>query len=366
MLDNHDESFDDRLLPPLLELQDLHVRFSSLAGRVQAVRGVSLRVEMGETLGLVGETGCGKSVTAAALMGLIACPPGRVAARELRFRGRNLLGPVDRQLISHHSEGHRPLFGEALESVRGHSMTMVFQDPSAALNPTFPVGDMLMAVLRHHHPDLEEVEREERAIEWLEMVGLPRPSELLACYPHQLSGGMKQRIAIALALAPHPLLLLADEPTTALDVTVQAQVLALLRGMQKATGFGMIMITHDLGVVAETCHRVAVMYAGRVVEEAPVQALFDEPAHPYTRGLFRARPALGVSKEQRLEAIPGAVPPATRLPSGCAFHPRCPRAAERCRTQTPVLTPVHTGDPSHRSACFYPLAGSPPGPEDQP
>ena len=360
------ESFDDSLLPPLLEVRDLHVRFSSLAGRVQAVRGVSLRVEKGETLGLVGETGCGKSVTASALMGLIASPPGRVAAHAMRFRGRNLLGPVDRGLISGHSLAHRPLYLEALESVRGGGMSMIFQDPSAALNPTFPVGDMLLAVLRRHHPDLDEGEREERAIEWLELVGLPRPSELLRCFPHQLSGGMKQRIAIALALAPHPSLVLADEPTTALDVTVQAQVLALLRSMQDATGFGLIMITHDLGVVAETCHRVAIMYAGRIVEEASVTTLFDEPAHPYTQGLFRARPALGVSKHQRLQAIPGAVPPPTRFPPGCAFHPRCPRAGERCKTQTPVLSAVRVEDPRHQVACFYPLVGEPPTPEDQP
>ncbi|MBM3463492.1 MAG: ABC transporter ATP-binding protein [Armatimonadetes bacterium] len=327
----------------VLELRDLHVYFHTLGGRVHAVRGVDLEVRPGETLGLVGETGCGKSATASALMGLIAEPPGEVLASRLHFRGKDLLAGA-----ASGRDRLRRLSATAVAEVRGGGISMIFQDPSAALNPVFSVVDPIRAVLRHHLM-LDAPRAQTRALEWLAHVGLPDPEAVAGKYPHQLSGGMKQRVAIAMALAPEPALVLADEPTTALDVTVQAQVLALLRGLQEETRIGLLFITHDLGIVAEMCHRVAVMYAGRVVEEAPVKELFEAPRHPYTRGLFAARPTLHGGRE-RLAAIPGAVPPPSAIPSGCPFHPRCPRAQAKCAAQMPVLE----GDP-HRAACFFPV-----------
>jgi peptide/nickel transport system ATP-binding protein len=334
----------------LLEVGGLEVSFDTPGGRVAAVRGVSLRVGRGETLGVVGETGSGKSVTTSALMGLLPMPPAHVRAERLTFDGRTLL------------RGER-LDISAVERERGRGMAMIFQDPSSALNPVFPIGDPLKAVLARH-AGLRGARANARAVELLDHVGLPDPAHLLGRYPHQLSGGQKQRAAIAMALAARPALLIADEPTTALDATVQAQVLALLKTLQRETGVAMIFISHDLGVVSRVCARVAVMYAGRIVEEAPVERLFAAPAHPYTRGLFAARPTLRrpsmlgegalVPARERIPllAIPGSVPPLSRLPAGCAFHPRCRLATGRCAAEAPGLEEVRSGG---RVACFHPV-----------
>lgn len=335
----------------LLELKNLQVSFDTPGGRVKAVRGVSLSLERAETLGIVGETGSGKSVTTSALMGLLAMPPAHISAEHLQFDGRTLL------------RGTR-LDMRAVEAARGRGMGMIFQDPSSALNPVFPIGDLMLAVLARH-ASLRGQAARARAIELLEQVGLPEPARQLGRYPHEMSGGMKQRAAIATALAARPAMLIADEPTTALDATVQAQVLALLRKLQEDTGIAMIFISHDLGVVSRVCSRVAVMYAGRIVEEAPVARLFSTPAHPYTRGLFTARPVLRrpsllaeaasqVPARDRIPllAIPGAVPPLSELPSGCAFHPRCRLASGRCATDVPPLEKVTGGG---RVACFHPV-----------
>ncbi len=346
----------------LLEVRGLNVSFDA----VRVVHDIDLTLERGETLGIVGETGSGKSVSSSALMGLLPVPPARVRAATLSFDGRSLLRGNELDL-------------RAVGRERGRGMAMIFQDPSSALNPLFTIGDVLMAVIRRHRK-LRGTALRTCAVELLEAVGLPSPSHILDSYPHQLSGGMKQRTAIAMTLAAKPSLLIADEPTTALDATVATQVLALLADLQRESGVAMLFISHDLGVVSRVCSRVAVMYAGRIVEEAPVDTLFRAPSHPYTRGLFAARPHLRLPSmlgERRVEhherrallAIPGSVPTPAQLPAGCAFHPRCYHATADCNARVPVLETLPTPPQAltghselhpARVACFHPVLNAPP------
>lgn len=293
----------------LLEIDRLEVAFDTRAGTVQALRGVSLSLAKGETLGLVGESGSGKSVTAQALMGLIDVP-GRIAGGSILWR--------DKPLSQHENTG-----------IRGREMAMVFQNPMTSLNPLMTVGSQIQEVLRKHL-GLSQKAARERAAEVLAAVGISGVQRRLDQYPHEFSGGMRQRVMIAMAIACEPQLLIADEPTTALDVTVQAQILELLAGLQERMGLSIILITHDLGIVAGLCHRVAVMYAGQIIEIGPVDDIFEAPAHPYTQGLIRSTPRLD-AVEDRLIAIDGAPPALRHPPEGCAFAPRCPIAAEECK-----------------------------------
>ena len=314
----------------LLSIENLRTYFYTDAGVARAVDGVSFHIDAGETVGLVGESGSGKSVTALSLLRLIA-PPGRIEAdSRLMFEGRDLLKLSD----------------EDMRRVRGNRIAMIFQEPMTALNPVFTVGDQIAEVSRVH----ERASRKaawKRAVEMLELVGIPAPEERAKEYPHQLSGGMRQRVVIAMALVMRPALVIADEPTTALDVTIQAQILDLLKDLQQRFGTSILLITHDMGVVAETASRVMVMYGGEIVEEAPVARIFAAPHHPYTEGLLGAMPRVGQERE-RLRTIPGTVPPPTNWPSGCRFHDRCPYAWERTEKEHPPLYEVETG---HRSRC---------------
>jgi len=315
---------------PLLEVRNLHTVFDTDDGLVRAVNGVSFPVKSGETLGVVGESGCGKSVTAFSIMRLIPSPPGRITEGEIRFRGRDLLSLPE----------------EEMRRLRGNDISMIFQEPMTALNPVYTVGDQIGEAVRVHRK-VGKKEARERSLEMLEQVGIPSPRQRLDEYPHQLSGGMRQRVMIAMALACRPALLLADEPTTALDVTIQAQILDLLQRLQEEMGMSIVLITHDLGVVAEVADRVAVMYGGRVVEQAPVRELFASPKHPYTIGLLESIPRMSDDTE-RLRVIPGTVPPPVALPPGCTFHPRCPFRYERCVSAEPELEDVAS---SHRVRC---------------
>ena len=321
----------------LLEIQDLVTAFHTPAGRVPAVDGVSLSLERGRTLGLVGESGCGKSVTAMSVLGLVASP-GRIE------RGRILLeidgDPVN--LVT--------LPEKRLRKLRGGRVGMIFQEPMTSLNPVFTIGDQVSETVRLHRRSTRR-EARERALELLTLVGIADPRRRLDEYPHQLSGGMRQRIMIAIALACEPELLIADEPTTALDVTIQAQILELLADLRRRLGMAILLITHDLGVVAETCDEVAVMYAGRIVERAPAAELFANPLHPYTIGLLAARPDHRAGGEGPLAAIPGMVPQPRDFPSGCRFHPRCRHAREPwCVVEQPLLREV---EPNHFAACHF-------------
>jgi oligopeptide/dipeptide ABC transporter ATP-binding protein len=316
---------------PLLEVRNLRTRFETFAGTVDALEGVSFTLDRGEILGLVGETGCGKSVTALSLMRLVPDPPGRIVGGSIIFKGRDLLGLPER----------------AMAEVRGRQMAMVYQEPMAALNPVFTVGDVIAEVITHHR-GLRKPEALAEAAEGLRLVGMPEPAEAVRRYPHELSGGMRQRALIALAVACRPDLLIADEPTTALDVTIQAQILRLIRDLRARLGLGVLLITHDLGVVAQLCDRVAVMYAGAIVEYGAVREIFHRPQHPYTQGLLAAIPRLRETGPPRLQAIEGTVPSLFDLPPGCRFHPRCPYARDVCRREAPP--PVRTaGD--HEVAC---------------
>jgi oligopeptide/dipeptide ABC transporter ATP-binding protein len=317
---------------PLLAVRALRTTFETDAGLAVAVDGVSFDVGTGEAVGLVGESGCGKSVTALSLLRLVR-PPGAIdAGSEIRFDGADLLTLDD----------------TAIRHVRGARISMVFQEPMTALNPVHPVGDQVAEVVRAHGGGSRDAMT--RAIEMLRLTGIPDPATRARQYPHQLSGGMRQRVMIAMALVMHPALVIADEPTTALDVTVQAQILELLADLRARFGTALLLITHDLGVIAESTSRVIVMYAGEIVEEAPVTALFAAPHHPYTRGLMAAIPRLddARSRRHRLADIPGAVPPATAWPAGCRFRARCPSAWERCATEHPPLYRVGDG---HVSRC---------------
>jgi len=322
-------------LTELLEIEGLRTVFRQPSGEVPAVDGVDLTVERGETLGIVGESGCGKSALSLSIMRLIA-PPGRISAGRILFDGADLL----------------LLPPAAMREIRGNRIAMIFQEPMTSLNPAFTVGRQLTEAMRAHDRSLSARSLRGRAVEALAHVRIPAPERRLDEYPHQLSGGMRQRVMIAMALACRPDLLIADEPTTALDVTVQAEILALLGDLQRETGMAIILITHDLGVVAETADKVAVMYAGRIIEQGPVAALFDDPQHPYTLGLLGSIPRLEQTRE-RLLAIEGAVPPPFALPSGCRFHPRCVFAAPECAETDPKLVSVGTGSAAHhRAACL--------------
>ncbi|HJQ22160.1 MAG TPA: ABC transporter ATP-binding protein [Gemmatimonadaceae bacterium] len=314
----------------LLSLENLRTYFYTEAGVARAVDGVSFQVNAGETVGIVGESGCGKSVTALSILRLIA-PPGRIEPdSHMVFEGRDLL-----QLSEHD-----------MRRVRGNRISMIFQEPMTALNPVFTVGDQIAEVARIHERASKRAAWT-RAIEMLELVGIPAPAERAKEYPHQMSGGMRQRVVIAMALVMKPALVIADEPTTALDVTIQAQILDLLKDLQQRFGTSILMITHDMGVVAETCSRVIVMYGGEVVEEAPVDRIFARPHHPYTEGLLGAMPKVG-QELARLQTIPGTVPPPTRWPAGCRFHDRCQYAWERNAHEHP---PLYEIGPGHRSRC---------------
>jgi peptide/nickel transport system ATP-binding protein/oligopeptide transport system ATP-binding protein len=316
---------------PLLSVRGLSISFERDGRRARAADGVSFDVAPGETLALVGESGCGKSVTALGILRLIPEPPGRIEGGEVLFRGRDLL---------------RLPAGD-LRAVRGREIALVFQDPMTSLNPVFTVGEQIAESVRAHTRASARAARA-RAVSLLERVGIASPAERARCYPHQLSGGMKQRAMIAMALACEPALLIADEPTTALDVTVQAQIIEVLRKLREETGLAVLLITHDMGVVAELADRVAVMYAGRIVEEAPASGLFDRPLHPYTAGLFASLPRLHAPKEP-LHAIPGEVPDLFGYPSGCRFRPRCPLAVEACAAAVP---PLADAAPGRRTACI--------------
>lgn len=317
---------------PLLEIRDLRTYFHTDDGVARAVDGVNYAIGAGETLGVVGESGCGKSVTAMSILQLIPQPPGKIVGGEIIFKGKNLLD-----------------FGEAeMRKIRGNEISVIFQEPMTSLNPVFQVGDQIGEALRLHQ-GLSASEARKKTIDLLGLVGIPSPGTRVDEYPHQLSGGMKQRVMIAMALACGPSLLIADEPTTALDVTIQAQILELLRKLQEQEGMAILLITHDLGVVAENADYVVVMYAGKIVEYAPVDQLFDDPKHPYTIGLFRSLPRLG-EKLDRLEVIDGNVPNPLEFPSGCKFWPRCSRATDLCRRDEPQLEELQ---PGHTAACHH-------------
>ena len=311
---------------PLLSVRGLSVAF----GGVEVVDSISFEVDRGEVLGVVGESGCGKSVTALALMGLLP-KMAHLEAETLRLDGEDLLGAREARL----------------RALRGATMSMIFQEPMTALNPVLTIGGQIVETIRKHDRFSRRAARE-RAVEMLARVGIPGPAERMGDFPHQLSGGMRQRVMIAMAIACNPKLLIADEPTTALDVTIQAQILELLRGLQEELGMGIVMITHDLGVVSSFSDRVVVMYAGRIVEAATAASIFERPAHPYTRGLLASLPSTEEDRP-RLSAIPGTVPPPFAFPSGCRFRPRCAHAAPRCAEVVPPLEPVGTG---HRAACI--------------
>jgi len=318
----------------LLRIEGLKTYFHTDDGTAKAVDGVNYAIKPGETLGVVGESGSGKSVTALSILQLLPMPPGKFEGGRILFRGEDLLTADE----------------ERLREIRGNEIAMIFQEPMTALNPVFTVGDQIGETVRLHQ-GLDAEAARERSIEMLRRVGIPAPEQRVDEYPHQLSGGMRQRVMIAMAMACDPSLLIADEPTTALDVTIQAQILDLIKELQEEAGMSVLLITHDLGVVAETAHHVAVMYAGRVVEYASADEIFDRPRHPYTIGLMRSLPDLAVAGE-RLTTIPGIVPSATNFPSGCRFRTRCPLATDLCTGEVPALAPVDTGS-AHTAACHH-------------
>ncbi|MEV0849322.1 ABC transporter ATP-binding protein [Streptomyces sp. NPDC049954] len=324
---------------PLLEVRDLHVEFHTRDGVAKAVNGVNYSVEAGETLAVLGESGSGKSVTAQAVMGILDMPPGRIPQGEILFRGQDML----------------TMSAEERRRIRGQKIAMIFQDALSSLNPVLSVGWQLGEMFRVHQ-GMSRKDAKAKAVELMDRVNIPAAASRVGDYPHQFSGGMRQRIMIAMALALEPDLIIADEPTTALDVTVQAQVMDLLAELQREYHMGLVLITHDLGVVADVADKIAVMYAGRIVETAPVHELYKRPAHPYTRGLLDSIPRLD-QKGQELYAIKGLPPNLTRIPPGCAFNPRCPRAQDICRTEVPPLHPVTERDgaelPGRGSACHF-------------
>ncbi|MBA2670971.1 MAG: ABC transporter ATP-binding protein [Gemmatimonadetes bacterium] len=321
---------------PILKVENLRTYFRTEAGVARAVDGVSFHVNPGETLGIVGESGSGKSVTSLSVMGLIPKPPGQIQeGSRILFRGS---GGVE-DLVA--------LPEDRMRAIRGNDIAMIFQEPMTSLNPVFKVGDQISESLRLHQ-GLNKKAARERAIEMLQLVGIPSPRQRVDEYPHQLSGGMRQRVMIAMALACDPKLLIADEPTTALDVTIQAQILELLNRLQQELGMSIILITHDLGVVAETCDRVIVMYAGQVFEEGSVQDVFTDPQNPYTEGLLRSIPRLG-SGGGRLAVIPGVVPSPMEWPTGCRFHDRCPYGWDKTREEEPPLFEI---GPGRKSKCW--------------
>jgi peptide/nickel transport system ATP-binding protein len=321
---------------PLLEVRDLTTEFRTDSMTFRAVDGVSFAIPKGKTVGLVGESGCGKSVTALSILRLVADPPGRIAGGEVRYGGKDLLALPEREM----------------RAIRGNKISMIFQEPMTSLNPVINAGEQVAEAVRLHQ---RKSRRDAAAatVEMFRLVGIPSPEDRVRAYPHQLSGGMRQRVMIAMALACRPDLLIADEPTTALDVTIQAQILDLLARLQAELGMAILLITHDLGVVAETCEDVIVMYAGRIVEHAPVADIFASPRHPYTAGLLRSVPRLG-DHAARLQEIPGTVPPPGALPKGCKFQDRCPSVQDKCRAEEPPL------DGEDRQVrCWFPVSTAP-------
>ena len=314
----------------LLNITDLIIHFSTYKSVVKAIQGVSLTMHKGETLGIVGESGCGKSVTASAILQLIPCPPGKIVSGEIWFEGENILAKSETEM----------------RQIRGKTISMIFQDPMTALNPVFTVGDQIVTVIRLHQK-VDKKEARVRAADMLSMVGLSDPVATLKKYPHEMSGGMSPRIMIAMALSCRPSLLIADEPTTALDVTVQAQILQLMRNLKKEIDTSIMLITHDLGVIAKMCENVAVMYAGRIVEYGSLRHIFKNPGHPYTQGLLSSTLKLGEEKD-RLEIIEGTVPDLSKLPPGCLFNPRCSQAEAICSHKVPGTVEIEKG---HVIAC---------------
>lgn len=319
----------------LLRLEDLKTYFHTEDGVVKAVDGVTFEIYKGETLGVVGESGCGKSVTSLSIMRLIPNPPGKIAGGKIWFDGEDLVNKTDAEM----------------RKIRGNDISMIFQEPMTSLNPVFTVG-MQIAEAIILHQKVSKKEALAKAVEMLKKVGIPSPEKRVHDYPHQLSGGMRQRVMIAMALSCNPKLLIADEPTTALDVTIQAQILELMKELKDEYNTAIMLITHDLGVVAEVCQRVAVMYAGKVVEYADVETIFGRPQHPYTWGLLRSIPKLD-GNVKRLEVIDGVVPNPLHLPTGCAFHPRCRFATDQCKEREPEIAELRSG---HSVRCWYPEA----------
>ena len=329
VLDGHADLDPDA---PLLEVEDLHVEFRTREGVAKAVNGVSYSVDSGETLAVLGESGSGKSVTAQAIMGILDSPPGLVTGGQVRFQGVDMLRLPD----------------EDRRRMRGNHIAMIFQDALSALNPVFSIGFQLGEMFRMHR-GMSRKDAKQQAIELLELVKIPGARSRVNDYPHQFSGGMRQRVMIAMALALDPEVLIADEPSTALDVTVQAQIMRLLADLQAERNMGLILITHDMGVVADVADHIAVMYAGRIVERAQVHDIYAKPAHPYTKALLESIPRVDL-KGHRLAAIKGLPPSLLKLPSGCAFHPRCAYAADRCTTEVP---PLYTVSDNRGSACHF-------------
>jgi oligopeptide/dipeptide ABC transporter ATP-binding protein len=320
-------------LPPLLEVRNLRTEFRTGAGIVRAVDGISYSVDPGETVAIVGESGSGKSVGALSILRLIPSPPGRIVGGEVMFNGRDLMKLSD----------------DDMREVRGGEIGMVFQEPMTSLNPVLSIGRQITEMLEQHRGS-DRAAAQNRAVEMLNLVGIADPQRRLKQYPHQLSGGMRQRVMIAIALACEPKLIIADEPTTALDVTIQAQILELMQNLTRRLGVALIVITHNLGIVARYAHRVNVMYAGRIVESGSAAAIYHTPHHPYTMALLKSVPRLDRPRQARLDPIEGSPPDLTRLGQGCAFRPRCRFAIERCAIEAPALEPV--GDAGQLAACF--------------
>ncbi len=320
----------------LLEVSNLKTYFFTRGGVVKAVDDVSFSIKSGETLGVVGESGCGKSVTALSVMRLLASPPGKIVDGEINFNGENIL------------EKNR----DELTEIRGSKLSMIFQDPMTSLNPVFTVGYQIAETVKRHRKGIHNDQAWRRAVEMLDLVRIPDAKRRAKSYPHEFSGGMRQRVMIAIALACKPELLIADEPTTALDVTIQAQVLELMKGLSHEFGTSVMLITHDLGVVAGICQQVNVMYAGHIVEAAPVRQIFSTPAHPYTVGLLQSIPRIDETRGTRLTPIPGQPPDLINLPAGCPYTTRCPKVQSRCHQERPTLRPVGRGE--QVVACFYP------------
>jgi len=315
----------------LVDIRNLKTYFYTEDGVVPAVDGVDMYVKRGETLGVVGESGCGKSVTSLSVMRLIASPPGKIVEGEILFQGEDLLKKSEAEM----------------RKIRGNDISMIFQEPMTSLNPVYTIGDQISEAIMLHQ-GLNKKDATEKAVEMLRLVGIPLPERRVNEYPHQLSGGMRQRVMIAMALSCNPKLLIADEPTTALDVTIQAQILELMKKLKKELGMAIMLITHDLGVVAEMCERVVVMYGGKVVEEGDAVSIFKSPLHPYTEGLLQSIPRMDEDVD-RLHVIEGVVPNPLHLPEGCRFHPRCPYAIEKCKASQPPLEQVA---PGRYVACF--------------
>ncbi len=316
----------------ILEVKGLQTTFFTDDGEIPAVDDIDFHIREGEVLGIVGESGCGKSVTSLSIMGLVPSPPGKITNGEILFEDQDLTKLPEKKM----------------RDIRGNDIAMIFQEPMTSLNPLFTIGNQLQEAVKIHKKDWSKKQIYDRAVEMMKLVGLPRAEGLMKEYPHQLSGGMRQRVMIAMALLCDPKVLIADEPTTALDVTIQAQILKLIKNLNKELNTAVLLITHDLGVVAETCERVVVMYAGKVVEEGPVEAIFKDPQHPYTRGLLESVPDMRFKKE-RLYSIPGNVPKPGSIKTGCRFAPRCEFAFDRCVSETP---PLYQTTEEHQTRCF--------------